>query len=152
MIGKEADAAYALCEQALAIDPNNVRALLALGVKFFMLAPVGVSGDPKGDLERADELESKALALDPDWTWPHDLKGGILRLQARYQEAVAEHERALALDPSNVDAAARRGHGLRNARANSTKALNISTRRFWGARTIRRSPIGMAARRGPISG
>jgi hypothetical protein len=26
-IGKEADAAYALCEQALAIDPNNVRAL-----------------------------------------------------------------------------------------------------------------------------
>ena len=34
------------------------------------------------------------------------LKGGILRLQARYQEAVAEHERALALDPSNEDAAA----------------------------------------------
>jgi hypothetical protein len=27
-LGKEADAAYALCEQALAIDPNNVRALM----------------------------------------------------------------------------------------------------------------------------
>jgi adenylate cyclase len=105
-VGKEADAAYALCEQALAIDPNNVRALQALGVKFYMRAPVGASVDPKGDLERADELESKALALDPDWTWPHDVKGGILRLQARYQEAVAEHERALALDPSNEDAAA----------------------------------------------
>jgi hypothetical protein len=26
-IGKEADAAYALCEQALAIDPDNVSAL-----------------------------------------------------------------------------------------------------------------------------
>ena len=105
-VGKEADAAYALCEQALAIDPNNVRALQALGVKSYMRAPVGASVDPKGDLERADELESKALALDPDWTWPHDVKGGILRLQARYQEAVAEHERALALDPSNEDAAA----------------------------------------------
>jgi TolB-like protein/class 3 adenylate cyclase len=105
-VGKEADAAYALCEQALAIDPNNVRALQALGVKFYMRAPVGASVDRKGDLERADELESKALALDPDWTWPHDVKGGILRLQARYQEAVAEHERALALDPSNEDAAA----------------------------------------------
>ena len=34
-IGKEADAAYALCEQALAIDPNNVRALMVLGSKFF---------------------------------------------------------------------------------------------------------------------
>jgi adenylate cyclase len=105
-VGKEADAAYALCEQALAIDPNNVRALQALGVKFYMRAPVGASVDPKGDLQRADELESKALALDPDWTWPHDVKGGILRLQARYQEAVVEHERALALDPSNEDAAA----------------------------------------------
>src|SRR5271155_2870690 len=31
VIGKEADAAYALYEQALAIDPNNVRALMALG-------------------------------------------------------------------------------------------------------------------------
>jgi tetratricopeptide (TPR) repeat protein len=105
-IGKEADAAFALCEQALAIDPNNVRALQALGVKFWIRAALGVSGDPKGDLERADELESKALALDPDWTWPHDLKGSILRIQGRTDEAVVEHERALALDPSNVDAAA----------------------------------------------
>ena len=108
-IGKEADAAYALCEQALAIDPNNVRALMGLGDKFFMLAAIGVSSDPKGDLERADELVSKALALDPDWAWNHYLKGGILRFQARYPEAVAEHERALALDPSNVDAAANLG-------------------------------------------
>ena len=30
-IGKEADAAFALCEQALAIDPNNVRALMDVG-------------------------------------------------------------------------------------------------------------------------
>jgi adenylate cyclase len=33
-IGEEADAAFALCDQALAIDPNNVRALMALPVKF----------------------------------------------------------------------------------------------------------------------
>ena len=66
---------------------------------------LGVSSDPKGDLERADELESKALALDPDWTWPHSMKGDILRFQGRTEEAVAEDERALALDPSNVHAA-----------------------------------------------
>ena len=108
-VGKEADAAYALCEQALAIDPNNVRALMGLGDKFFMLAALGGSSDPKGDLERADELVSKARALDPDWTWNHDLKGAILRFQARYPEAVVEHERALALDPSNVDALANLG-------------------------------------------
>ena len=48
-----------------------------------MLAALGVSSDPKGDLERADELESKALALDPDWTWTHSMKGSILRFQGR---------------------------------------------------------------------
>jgi adenylate cyclase len=104
-IGKEADAAYSLCEQALALDPNNVPALMVSGWKFFMRAALGGSGDPKGDLERADELASRALAVDPDWTVNHDLKGAILRFQA-HPEAVAEHERALALDPSNVDAAA----------------------------------------------
>jgi TolB-like protein/Tfp pilus assembly protein PilF len=108
-IGKEADAAYALCEQALAIDPNNVRALKVLGVKFFMPAVIGVSSDPKRDLERADELESKAIALDPDYTQPHDIKGSILRTQGRAEEAVAEHERALALDPSSVFAAGELG-------------------------------------------
>ena len=112
-MGKEADAAYALCDQALAIDSNNVRALQALGVKFMMSALLGVSSDPKGDFERADELESKALALDPDWTWPHDVKGIILRSQGRTEEAKAEHERALALDPGNVDAAGQLGMDYR---------------------------------------
>ena len=37
------------------------------------------------------------------------MKGNILRFQARYPEAVAEHERALALDPSNVNATASLG-------------------------------------------
>ena len=103
-IGKEADAAYTLCEQALAIDPNNVRALMELGVKFQVLVQAGVSSNPKGDLQRADELESKALALDPDWTYPHSMKGLILRFQGRTEEAVPEDERALAVDPSNVQA------------------------------------------------
>ena len=113
-IGKEADAAYALCEQALAIDPNNVRALMALGTKFWVRAVFEVSGDPKGDLARADELESKALAIDPDWTWTHEQKGGVLRVQGAPEEAVAEQERALALDPSNVNAAGELGFDYAN--------------------------------------
>jgi adenylate cyclase len=103
-IGKEADAAYALCEQALAIDPNNVRALVLLGNKFLWPALLGLSSDPKGDLERADELESKALALDPDDPWAHSQKGWILLVHGSNEEAVAEFERALAGDPSFADA------------------------------------------------
>jgi adenylate cyclase len=103
-IGKDADAAYALCEQALAIDPNNVRALTVLGEKFLYAALIGLSDDPKGDLRRADELVSKALALDPDEVWAHAQKGWVLAAQGRNDEAVAEFERALALDPSFADA------------------------------------------------
>jgi tetratricopeptide (TPR) repeat protein len=107
--GKEANEAVALCEQALAIDPNNVHALTVLGFKFFRLAESGFSSDPKGDLARADELASKTLALDPDWYWSHLLKGNILRSQGRSLEAISEHERALILDPSNVNPAAELG-------------------------------------------
>jgi adenylate cyclase len=103
-IGKEADAAFALCEQALAIDPNNVRALTFLGIKVLVPALLGVSGDPKGDIERADELESKALALDPDFSVARVEKGWVRLGQGRDDEAVPEFERALALDPSDPDA------------------------------------------------
>ena len=103
-IGKEADAAYALCDRALAIDPNNVRALMALASKYLFPVGLGLSSDPKGDLERADQLASKALALDPDWTWNHLVKGVILWNQGRDEEAIVEDERALALDPSNAEA------------------------------------------------
>jgi tetratricopeptide (TPR) repeat protein len=78
-----------------------------------MSALLGVSSDPKGDLRRADELESKALAADPDWTWPHDIRGIILRSLGRTEEAVAEHKRAFALDPSNADAATQLGMDYR---------------------------------------
>jgi adenylate cyclase len=113
-IGKEADPAFALCEQALAIDPNNVRALMALPVKFWLPVLLGVSGDPKADLERADQLASKALALDPDWTWTHFQKGAVLRAQGRAEEATTEDERALALDPSNMEAVGELGFDYGN--------------------------------------
>jgi TolB-like protein/class 3 adenylate cyclase/Tfp pilus assembly protein PilF len=103
-IGKEADAAYTLCDQALAMDPNNVRALMQLSVKFQVLAQAGVSSNPKDDLQRADELASKALALDPEWSESHGMKALILRFQGRPEEAVPEDERAVALDPSNITA------------------------------------------------
>jgi adenylate cyclase len=100
---------YRFCERALAIDPNNVLALTVSGIKPFMQAALGVSGDPKGDLKRADELISKALALDPDYAVAHLMKGNILQSEGRTEEAVAEHERTLAIDPSQADAVANLG-------------------------------------------
>jgi adenylate cyclase len=103
-IGKEADAAYPLCEQALRVDPNNVTALVLLGVKFHAPANRGTSADPKADLARADEFVSQALAVGPTSDGAHSMKGWILFDQGRIEEAIAEQERAIDLNPANVAA------------------------------------------------
>jgi adenylate cyclase len=102
--GKEADAGYRLCEQALAIDPNNVRATVYLGVKYYLPILIGRSADAKGDLKKADDLISRGLVLDPNFPNAHDEKAWIFFIQQRYNEAVAEEERAIALDPAFIDA------------------------------------------------
>jgi TolB-like protein/class 3 adenylate cyclase len=103
-VGKEAEAAYRLCEQALAADPDNARALTWLSLKFFSLASGGLGHDPTGDIERADELVSKALVLDPNYALAHYSKGYIRFTQGRLDEAIAEFEGALAMDPAMVSA------------------------------------------------
>ena len=99
-LGKEADVGYHLCEQALAVDPNNDRALSYLSTKYWLPVGMGVSADPKADLERADELASRAIALNPNADHQHNMKAMVLLNQARYDESIAESERALALNPS----------------------------------------------------
>jgi tetratricopeptide (TPR) repeat protein len=98
--GKEAEAGYGLCEQALAIDPNNVRALAYLVQKFLWPAFYGTSADPQADFKRADKLNSRALALEPNWANLHLSQANILATQGRFHEAITESERALFLDPS----------------------------------------------------
>jgi adenylate cyclase len=102
--GKEADAGYTLCEQALRVDPNNVSALSVLASKFQSQVSMGASADPEADLKRADELLSHALALDPTAAGAHDGKAWVLREKGRFEEAIAEWERTLALDPAEVSA------------------------------------------------
>ena len=54
-IGKDADAGSRLCEQALAADPNNVRALTWLAVKFFY-SVTGPSVDQGADLKTGGRI------------------------------------------------------------------------------------------------
>jgi adenylate cyclase len=108
-IGKEADAGYRLCERAIDDDPNNIRALHFLSVKFFLPVAFGLSTDTKSDLRRADDLISRALVLDPNYAPAHLNRGSILLIQGRPGEAIPEHEHALALDPALVDAEANLG-------------------------------------------
>jgi TolB-like protein len=96
---KEMLPAYALCEQALRIDNRNVRALailaLRLSVQVFNLQSV----DPQADRLRADELISRALAVDSNNYLAHYAKSWFLAPQ-RPEDAIVEAERTLALNPS----------------------------------------------------
>ena len=102
-IGKEADAAYGLCDQALAIDPDNVLATDFLTIRTWLPAALGLSADPKADFKRADEVLSRMLARDPNDADALGAHGHILMFQAHYDEAIAEHERAIAFKPADAD-------------------------------------------------
>ena len=98
----ERDSAYRLCEQALQIDPENIRALAVLSFKFIHRVAYYASLDRQADLRRADELASLAIKIDPDYAYAQRAKGDVLRLAGRYREAIGSYQRALMLLPSSI--------------------------------------------------
>jgi adenylate cyclase len=97
-------AAFSLCERALQIDDRNVFALSMMAMKYINPVVEARSTDPQADIRQADELVSRALTLDQNSYWAHFAKAYVLMGQKRTEEAVAEGERSLALNPSFIDA------------------------------------------------
>jgi adenylate cyclase len=98
----ERDSAFRLCEQALEIGPQNVRALSHLSLKFTLRFYLPTGPDPQADLRRADELASLAIKIDPDYHMAHAAKGDALQAAGRYREAIDSYGRALMLAPSSI--------------------------------------------------
>jgi class 3 adenylate cyclase/TolB-like protein/Tfp pilus assembly protein PilF len=96
--------AYDLCERALQRDGRNVRALVNLSFKFIVPVLNIQSLDREGDIRRAEELVSRALAIDPNSYGAHHAKAEVLLAQKRFEEAIVEEEHSLALNPSFVSA------------------------------------------------
>ena len=100
----EFTAAFDLCDRALHIDNGNVFALTGMTLRHIVPVIEAQSRDPQADIRRADELVTRALAIDPNFYFAHFAKAYVLVAQGRTQEAVAEGERSLALNPSFIDA------------------------------------------------
>jgi adenylate cyclase len=100
----EAQGGYSLCERALERDERNVRALVNLSFKFTDRILSEQSPDRESDVRQASELVSRALATDPNDYGAHFAKAEILLGQQRFEEAIVEAERSLALNPSFVSA------------------------------------------------
>ena len=148
--GKEADEGYHQCEQALAADPNNVRALDWLSNKFYVPVIIGRSADPKGDLKRADELVAKGLAFDPNDAGLHADKGFILYAQGRFDELIAEYERAFALDPAFVAADGGLGNTYLSL-GEFEKSREFYDKAIGSVRAILFCPTGILGKGRPIS-
>jgi len=96
--------AIKLYEHALALDPLSVEAQSRLAVVLVDSVATGmtVSASAARDIARAEELVDRALAASPRYSIPHIVKGHVLRVQKRWEEAIPEYETALALNHNLV--------------------------------------------------
>jgi adenylate cyclase len=96
--------AVALAERALALDPQNVRALYVLAGALVERMFDHWSDDPAGDIARAEKTIDAALALQPDNSWVHHVKGHVYAAKRQWRPSITEDETAIALDPNNAGA------------------------------------------------
>src|SRR5262249_43229367 len=89
-------------EKALALDPQYAEACALLGWTYYVEWILRWSADPQ-TMERASELAHQALALDDSLPIAHSLLSEVYAWKQQYEQAIAEGERAVALDPNNAD-------------------------------------------------
>jgi adenylate cyclase len=122
---KEATAqARQLFEKALALDPQYAEAYTWLGLTYWLEWRFRWSADPQ-NLERAFELAQQALALDDSLPIAHTLLGQVYAEKQQSDQALAEGERALALDPNNADSYAFQADVLSVALGRPEEALRM---------------------------
>jgi adenylate cyclase len=119
--GDTAASAFSPCEQALKLDPNNAVALAALSLQASVRVNAVNSKDREADVARAVELAGRALAVEPNSAEVHDALGNALQVQKRFDEAKAEFERAIAINPTEMGAYA--GLALANYNTGDTEEV-----------------------------
>jgi adenylate cyclase len=103
------DKAIEFFQRAIELDPNYADAYAALAGAYYEAVVSGWSEFRAEELERAEALAKKALALDPATTRAYRLLGLINLSRKRYDLALEQIDRALEYNPSDADSFAYRG-------------------------------------------
>ena len=98
-----------LCESALALDPASIQARTLLAETLAGRVLDQLADTSAADLERAEALISDVLAASQRDPVAHFARGQVLRAQCRYEAAIPEYERTVALDRNRVNAIAALG-------------------------------------------
>jgi adenylate cyclase len=96
-------------EEAIALEPENAHAFTMLGWTYLMEEWFGSSESSSKAVDRAVELAQKALSLDDTIDLPHSLLAHVYLMKRQFEMAIAEAERAVALNPNGADAQAHLG-------------------------------------------
>ena len=102
--------AQALLEKAISIDPNYGQALGVLATSYMFCVHMGWA-DHKA-IKRAEQAAVAAIRADNEDPWAHQALGGVYMLERRYEDSLAEFERALQLNPNFAMAQAYYGISL----------------------------------------
>jgi len=94
--------AQRLYEESIALDPEFADAYAMLGLSYNSQAMNAWSQSPAKDLQRAFELAQKAIGLDQALVRPHVTLGWFYLLTGKFDEAIAEGKKAVALVPSSA--------------------------------------------------
>ena len=88
-------------ERAIALDPKYATAYAFLAYNYWVEWFFQLSQDPQ-TLKRAGELAQRAIALDDSTAPAHLVLGSVYLLEKQLEQAIAEAERVLTLNPNNA--------------------------------------------------
>ena len=106
------DEARQLFQRAIELDPNYAAAYVALAGADIDAATSGWAEFPDEEIERAMTLAQKALTLDPTTTAASRVLAGIDLFRKHYDLALGQLDRALEINPNDVETYAERGSTL----------------------------------------
>jgi TolB-like protein/DNA-binding winged helix-turn-helix (wHTH) protein len=104
--------ARVLLRRAVELDQNYAAAYAAFAETYFAAVSMGWAESPTVFMSRAEEMANKALSLDDSDVRAHIILGRIHIFYHRYEEAKAELDHAIAINPSDANALAGRGNIL----------------------------------------